>query len=114
MRIFSFSQEEFEERLKGRVLDEDKGETLEQFPWKTTEDEMLLLKEKVKTSDNVICHGCDKGYCPSIIWALKICNQDIWKTVIAKSFKLSQLVEAYGQTHGWGHSVSQKEFLVLL
>ncbi|KAL4227820.1 hypothetical protein ACF0H5_013257 [Mactra antiquata] len=40
------SQQEFNDLLKGLILDEDNGETLEQFPWKTTEDEMLLLKEK--------------------------------------------------------------------
>ncbi|XP_053405857.1 solute carrier family 12 member 3-like isoform X2 [Mercenaria mercenaria] len=40
------SKQEFNELLKGLVLDEDNGETVEQYPWKTTEDEMLLLKEK--------------------------------------------------------------------
>ena len=45
---FFLSQEEFKEKLIGRVLDEENGETYEEFPWKTTEDEMLLLKEKVQ------------------------------------------------------------------
>jgi len=45
--LYYYSKQEFEERIKGLVLDEDNGETTEQYPWKTTEDEMLLLKEKV-------------------------------------------------------------------
>ena len=47
MYLYYYSKQEFEERIKGLVLDEDNGETTEQYPWKTTEDEMLLLKEKV-------------------------------------------------------------------
>ena len=33
------------------------------------------------------------NYCPLQNWPLKICNQDISKTVIARSFKLGQLIE---------------------
>ena len=43
----NYSKQDFEELLKGLVLDEENGETQEKYPWKTTEDEMLLLKEKV-------------------------------------------------------------------
>nr|WIW57980.1 solute carrier family 12 member 2 [Sinonovacula constricta] len=39
------SKQEFNELLKGMVLNEDE-EAKEDFPWKTTEDELLLLKEK--------------------------------------------------------------------
>jgi hypothetical protein len=45
--VLYFSKQEFNELLKGLILDEDNGETVGQYPWKTTEDEMLLLKEKV-------------------------------------------------------------------
>jgi len=40
------SKQEFNTLMKPFILDEDNGETQEEFPWKTTEDEMLLLKEK--------------------------------------------------------------------
>ncbi|WAQ98772.1 S12A2-like protein [Mya arenaria] len=40
------SKAEFMELIQGNILDEDGGETAEEFPWKTTEDQMLLLKEK--------------------------------------------------------------------
>ena len=33
------------------------------------------------------------NYLPLKIWTLKICNHDISKTIIARSFKLSQLIE---------------------
>ena len=32
-------------------------------------------------------------YRPLQIWTLKICNHDISKTIIARSFKLGQLIE---------------------
>ena len=34
-----------------------------------------------------------QSYCPSQILALKTCNQNISKTIIASSFKLGQLIE---------------------
>ena len=33
------------------------------------------------------------NYLPLQIWTLKICNHDISKTVIDRSFKLGQLIE---------------------
>ena len=33
------------------------------------------------------------NYLPLHIWTLKICNHDISKTIIARSFKLGQLIE---------------------
>ena len=33
------------------------------------------------------------NYLPLQIWTLKICNHDISKTIIARSFKLSQPIE---------------------
>ena len=33
------------------------------------------------------------SYCPLQIWALKTCNQDILKIIIASSFKHAQLTE---------------------
>ena len=33
------------------------------------------------------------NHLPLQIWTLKICNHDILKTVIARSFKLGQLIE---------------------
>ena len=33
------------------------------------------------------------NYLPLQIWTLKICIHDISKTIIARSFKLSQLIE---------------------
>ena len=33
------------------------------------------------------------NYLPLQIWTLKICNQDISKSIIARSFKLGQLIE---------------------
>lgn len=45
--VCTCSKQEFNELLNGLILDEENGETVEKFPWKTTEDEMLLLKEKV-------------------------------------------------------------------
>ena len=33
------------------------------------------------------------NYLPLQIWTLKICNHDISKTIIARSFKLNQLIE---------------------
>ena len=33
------------------------------------------------------------NYLPLQIWTLKICNHDISKTIISKSFKLGQLIE---------------------
>ena len=33
------------------------------------------------------------SYCPLQIWALKNFNQDIWKIIIDKRFKLGQLIE---------------------
>ena len=36
---------------------------------------------------------CFSRYCPLHIWALKTCNQDILKTIIARNFKLGQLIE---------------------
>ena len=33
------------------------------------------------------------NYLPLQIWTLKICNHDISKTTIARSFKLGQLIE---------------------
>ena len=33
------------------------------------------------------------SYCPLQIWALKICNKDIAKKFIDRSFKLGQLIE---------------------
>ena len=33
------------------------------------------------------------NYLPLQIWALKICNYDISKTITARSFKLGQLIE---------------------
>ena len=42
----------------------------------------------------------DLSFCPLLIWALKTCNkdekfckQDISKTITARSFKISQLIE---------------------
>ena len=32
------------------------------------------------------------GYCPLPIWPIKTCNQDILKIIIAKNFKLGQLI----------------------
>lgn len=40
------SKQDFEELLSGLILDEENGETAEEYPWKTSEDELLLLKEK--------------------------------------------------------------------
>ena len=33
------------------------------------------------------------SYCPLQIWALETCNQDIYKIIIASSFKHGQLVD---------------------
>ena len=33
------------------------------------------------------------NYCPLQIWTLKISNQDISKIILARSFKLGQLIE---------------------
>ena len=33
------------------------------------------------------------NYCRLQIWTLKICNQDILKSIIARSFELGQLIE---------------------
>ena len=33
------------------------------------------------------------NYLPLQIWTLKICNHDISKTIIARSFKLDELIE---------------------
>ena len=33
------------------------------------------------------------NYLPLQIWTLKICNHDISQTIIARSFKLGQLIE---------------------
>ena len=45
---------------------------------------MVKIKEKVLIFLN---------YLPLHIWTLKICNHDISKTVIGRSFKLGQLIE---------------------
>ena len=36
---------------------------------------------------------CFFNYLPLQIWTLKICNHDISKTIIGRSFKLDQLIE---------------------
>lgn len=41
------SQMEFKNLVSDWVLDTKAGETEEKFPWKTTQDEMELLKDKV-------------------------------------------------------------------
>ena len=33
------------------------------------------------------------NYLPLQIWVLKVCNQDISKTIIGRSFQLGQLIE---------------------
>ncbi|XP_056022591.1 solute carrier family 12 member 3-like isoform X2 [Ostrea edulis] len=42
------SMKNFEKLLEGWMLDEEKGETSEKFPWKITEEQKLLLKDKTK------------------------------------------------------------------
>ncbi|CAE1286567.1 SLC12A2 [Acanthosepion pharaonis] len=37
---------EFEQLLEGWILDEEKGETKEKYPWKTSRDQLKLLKDK--------------------------------------------------------------------
>ncbi|CAI9727615.1 solute carrier family 12 member 3-like isoform X1 [Octopus vulgaris] len=39
-------RQEFDSLLEGFILDEEKGETKEKYPWKTTRDQLKLLKDK--------------------------------------------------------------------
>ena len=48
-----------------------------------------LIGENLKKSYYIFF----SNYLPLQIWTLKICNYDISKTIIAKSFKLGQLIE---------------------
>lgn len=41
------SMKNFEKLLEGWMLDEENGESEEKFPWKVTEEQKLLLKDKV-------------------------------------------------------------------
>ncbi|XP_052280558.1 solute carrier family 12 member 2-like isoform X2 [Dreissena polymorpha] len=78
------TKQEFNELMKGMILDEDNGETPEEFPWKTSEDQMLLLKEKtnrmIRLRELLQEHSKDaslivmtlpvprKGTCPSSLY----------------------------------------------
>ncbi|XP_022331098.2 solute carrier family 12 member 2-like isoform X2 [Crassostrea virginica] len=42
------SMKNFEKLIESWMLDEDKGETSEEFPWKISEEQKLLLKDKTK------------------------------------------------------------------
>lgn len=48
----------FEKLIESWMLDEDKGETSEEFPWKISEEQKLLLKDKVS-----ICCAALTPYC---------------------------------------------------
>ncbi|KAK3097932.1 hypothetical protein FSP39_014651 [Pinctada imbricata] len=42
------SVSQFDQLISKWILDEDKGETKEQYPWKLAEEDLLLLKDKTK------------------------------------------------------------------
>jgi len=42
------SMKTFDSLLEGWMLDEENGEKKEDFPWKVSEEDVILLKEKVK------------------------------------------------------------------
>ncbi|XP_071170441.1 solute carrier family 12 member 2-like isoform X2 [Mytilus edulis] len=42
------SMKSFESLLEGWMLDEDNGETKDEFPWKVSEEDVILLKEKTQ------------------------------------------------------------------
>lgn len=47
LSFFLYSMKSFESLLEGWMLDEDNGETKDEFPWKVSEEDLILLKEKV-------------------------------------------------------------------
>ena len=49
-----------------------------------------LIDENLKKKKLILFFS---NYLPLQIWTLKICYYDILKTVIARSFKLGQLIE---------------------
>ena len=52
------SMKNFEKLIESWMLDEDKGETSEEFPWKISEEQKLLLKDKVS-----ICCAARTPHC---------------------------------------------------
>ena len=51
---------------------------------------MMMSRSIVENLKKVIIFS---NYLPLQMWTLKICNHDISKIVIARSFKLGQLIE---------------------